>query len=184
MRRFAVVLVVASVLALVGCGGSDDGGGRGLVDGVLGASEREVSDLEAPEPDDDEAAEPGDDDAVVDPASAECSALRGIADLDVQAGQVADSGDPEELRRFLLENLGAAVQAYEVAIPAVPEMAEQLTTLRDFTSRLEADLRAAGSLDEVVDAMFDDEEIGPASGAAIELDRYAQEHCGFSTGNN
>ncbi|MEZ5138651.1 MAG: hypothetical protein R2711_07735 [Acidimicrobiales bacterium] len=107
-----------------------------------------------------------------------------IADLDVRAGQVADSGDPEELQRFLLENLGAAVDAYDVAIPAVPEMADQLTALRDLTSRLVIDPRSARTLEEMVDVLLDDDEIGPASGAAIELDRYAQERCGFSTGNN
>jgi hypothetical protein len=187
------VLALSALLAACGVSGGDDGSAGG--DGAERTTVEEGSGSAAPEeePDGQTTAVPEEttvpDETTVPeegPSSdAEgCDALRAIADYDIEAGELIESAPWPEVQAFFVDSLPDVLAAYDDAIVAVPAQADTLTTLRDFTATTGDVAAEASSVEDLGLALLDLPGITESGQAALELNDYATETCGFSTGNN
>jgi hypothetical protein len=107
-----------------------------------------------------------------------------IADYDIEAGDLIASSSWADVQAFFIDSIPEVTAAYDDAIAAVPELAEPLATLRDFTASTADTAADATSVEDFGFAMLDLPGVMEGGAAALEVNTYAEETCGFSTGNN
>jgi hypothetical protein len=188
LRRCVQGSVLSLVLLLAACGASGGEDANSPFDGEAGdrATTTEADATTEPSGSDagddggstetTEAAEPSGDGA--------CDALRVIADYDIEAGDLIASSSWADVQAFFIDSIPEVTAAYDDAIAAVPELAEPLATLRDFTASTADTAADATSVEDFGFAMLDLPGVMEGGAAALEVNAYAEETCGFSTGNN
>jgi hypothetical protein len=75
------------------------------------------------------------------------------------------------------------VAAYDDIATAEPELADAASTLSDFTQAAAAAAEDTDNLSELGTAILGLPNVNAAAEAGLELNTYAEENCGFSTGN-
>jgi hypothetical protein len=120
----------------------------------------------------------GEDDAV-------CGPLRDVSDLDAQfSADLEAGGDWSVIQGQIVDGSGQLVDAYEEAIVVAPgDLVDELTTLRDFTEKFIGVARSSMSLEDFGTRVTEDPAAIEAGSAALTLDEFSQETCGFSTSN-
>jgi hypothetical protein len=117
-----------------------------------------------------------------------CSELRVLSNLDIAMGSsIERAASLDDLKREVAEGSNETVAAYDKLIPLMPDQAEGLRQLRQFTIDFSASVQAASGPDDLQARLTTMAQQATSSGAgqaAIALDRFATETCGVSTGNN
>lgn len=114
-----------------------------------------------------------------------CESLQAIADFDVQSGKLISGGaDWSEIQAYFVESTDDVVADYDDAIEANPAIADDLTTLRDYTSGLDELAAAATSLADLGNKLTSLPGTDEAGRAGLAVNSYTEDNCGFSTGDN
>lgn len=115
-----------------------------------------------------------------------CSALGTIRDFDVEsAGLIAEVTTYREVADFFAARTPDVLDAYDEAIAVADEdLVEDLEVLRAFAEGFAAAAEGVDSIEELQAEVFAGPEATEAGRAALSLNTYAQETCGFSTGGN
>jgi hypothetical protein len=113
-----------------------------------------------------------------------CESLEVISDYDKQSSQVmAGGGDHEEVLALFQEATPTVVAAYEDVAAAEPELADAASTLSEFTQDAAGAAEGTTNLSELATAILELPNVNEAAEAGMMLNTYAEENCGFSTGN-
>ncbi len=199
MRRSWTLLVLATLLlgTALGCGTTDDAGSD---EGSAGETTEPTSEVEPASPttaeattttadqttttgdDGDDSADDGGDG---DGDAAVCEPLRDVSDLDKQfSADLEAGGEWSVIQGKIVEGSEELVDAYDEAIELAPDdLTESLTALRDFTEGLIDVARTSVSLEDFGTKVVEDPNAIAAGAAALDLDEFSQETCGFSTSN-
>lgn len=117
-----------------------------------------------------------------------CSALRKIRNADIALSNAADTTDTlAEYKALLIHASNQSVAIYDETIPDVPEQADNLRRLQQYTREMIPVVEQSGDGRDLVARLEQFAQQGIDSGAiqaAQDLDGYAMKNCGFSTGNN
>ncbi|WP_421119467.1 hypothetical protein ACE2AJ_19245 [Aquihabitans daechungensis] len=117
-----------------------------------------------------------------------CSVLRKIRNADIAMGNAGDSADSlDALKGLLIEASNQTIPLYDEAIPVIPEQADNMRKLQQFSRDTIAMVQASGDLTDLQSRLKTLSEQALASGtiaAATQLDAFATSTCGFSVGNN
>lgn len=175
----AVLLVAVSLLGLAACGasatdGAADGRRSTSTPGDGGGDGGTTPDP----PETTEGGDQGGDDV--------CAPLRVISDFDVESAQfIAATVDYDEIVGYLEDRTPDVLAAYEDAIAvADDDLADDLREIRDFTEVFLRTARSSSDFQELESALFAEPATTDAGLAAMRLDRFAVDTCGFSTGDN
>jgi len=117
-----------------------------------------------------------------------CAALRTLSNVDIAMGkQLQSAGSIDELKQHVVDGSNQTVAAYDELIPLMPDQAEGLRQLRQFTIDFAASVQAASGTEDLqarMDALTQQAQNTAVGPAAVRLDRFATDTCGVSTGNN
>ncbi len=194
VRRPGTWLAVATLLlaTALGCGVTDDADSE---QGSAGETTEPSPGGEAPAP----TTEPTTSSTAADPTTttegsttttdggdeAVCEPLRDVSDLDLQFTEDLEAGgDWSVIQGKLIDGSEQLVVAYEEAIALAPDdLTEDLTALRDFTEALIDVAGSSTSLEDFGTKVVDHPDAVAAGAAALSLDEFSLETCGFSTSN-
>jgi hypothetical protein len=96
---------------------------------------------------------------------------------------MAGGGDHEEVLALFQEATPTVVAAYEDVAAAEPELADAASTLSEFTQDAAGAAEGTTNLSELATAILELPNVNEAAEAGMMLNTYAEENCGFSTGN-
>ncbi len=113
-----------------------------------------------------------------------CEALQPISDYDAQTGPLVQAGDWDEIQTFIVDSEDEVIAAYEATAELVPDISDALLTLRDLTADYTAAAAEASDLATWVGdvTQLATVEYPGAGSAGLDVNTWAVEHCGFSTG--
>lgn len=114
-----------------------------------------------------------------------CGPLQDVSDLDKQFNADLQAGaERSVIQGKIVDGSEPLVDAYDEAIELAPDdLSEDLTTLRDFTEVFIDVARTSTSLEDFGTKVTEDPEAIAAGAAALNLDEFSRETCGFSTSN-
>jgi hypothetical protein len=191
MKRALILPALLLTLGVASCGSDDDDmasdtteASAGTVDTTEETEETDPrADTEAP--DDTEAStEQTTASAASGDTEETCDALRVISDYDQQSNSALAGGtDIEPIKQLFEESTPDVIAAYERVAAAEPDLADEAATLSDFTEAAAEASEDANDLGELVTAILGLPAVMEAGQAGVSLNTYAEENCGFSTGN-
>ena len=181
-RRLTLFVTLALALALTACGTSDGESAKDTTSSSTTEAASETTSTEA----DTSTTEAGTTDAgaevSADDAVEICAALQALSQFDAQSQTIVASGDWAAIQQFYVEQSQAVLDAYDQAIATGSAFSEELTELRAVTAPT-ADLAASStSLTDFGGKLAAMPGLVEAGQAALTLDAFAQETCGFSVG--
>lgn len=113
-----------------------------------------------------------------------CDSLKVISDYDKQSSQVmAGGGEYEEVLALFQEATPSVVAAYDDVAAAEPELADEASLLSEFTQEAASAAEGTTNIGELATAILELPNVAEAGAAGMALNTYAEENCGFSTGN-
>ncbi len=191
MRRLPALLA-ASLLLVLGAAGcssssSDDAATTTAPTTVAGGDESTTTEAT----DTTDTTEAADDSSsttdaeVTDADDAGCAALKKISDFDVESSKLINGGaEWSEIQAFFVDKTDDVLAAYDDAIATNPDVADDLTTLRDYTDGIDEIAAEATDLADLGAKLAEVPGVTEAGQAGLALNEYAQTNCGFSTGGN
>jgi hypothetical protein len=113
-----------------------------------------------------------------------CAALRVISETDRRTNELlGTNGDFDEIKEFFADETPEVLEAYDRVAAAEPELAGAAETLRAFTEESAGVIEEAEGIDDFIPKILELPNVVEAGSAGLELNSYAEENCGFSTGN-
>ena len=113
-----------------------------------------------------------------------CAALRVISETDRRTNELlGTNGDFDEIKEFFREETDEVLAAYDRVAAAEPDLAEDVATLRDFTEASAEIIEESDGIGEFIPKILELPNVMEAGSAGLALNSYAEENCGFSTGN-
>lgn len=114
-----------------------------------------------------------------------CGPLQDVSDLDKQFdADLQAGGEWSVIQGKIVDGSEQLVDAYDEAIELAPDdLTEDLTTLRDFTDVFIDVARSSTSLEDFGTKVTEDPNAIAAGAAALNIDEFSRETCGFSTSN-
>jgi hypothetical protein len=190
MKRALVLPALLLTLGLASCGDDDDMSSDTTAASSAESVETTDETQETGGPEETEASSTPDETAPDETAGASgdtgetCDALRVISDYDKQSNAALAGGtDIEPIKQLFEESTPDVVAAYDRVATAEPELAGEAATLSDFTEAAAEASKDANDLGELVTAILGLPGVMEAGQAGLTLNSYAEENCGFSTGN-
>ena len=108
-----------------------------------------------------------------------------ISDFDVESSKLINGGaEWSEIQAFFVDKTDDVLAAYDDAIATNPDVADDLTTLRDYTDGIDEIAAEAAALADLGAKLAEVPGVTEAGQAGLALNEYAQTNCGFSTGGN
>jgi len=180
--RLALLAAVVAAVLLASCSSSSGGDASDKTTTTAKAATttepKDTSDTTEPDtkttdPGDGEEAEEGD----------ICVPLKVLSDFDAESYGLINGGDWEAAQTFFVENTDDVLAAYDDAIAMDTDLADELQQLRDVTDTTAETAADSADLAEFSTKLMDQPGIMEAGGAGYALNNFAEETCGFSTGN-
>jgi hypothetical protein len=117
-----------------------------------------------------------------------CSVLRDIRNADIAMSNATKGADSlDEIKGLMLQASNESIPLYDRAMPVIPEQADNMRKLQQFSRDTLATVQAAADPSDLQRRLLDLSSAAQSSGvtaAATQFDAYAQSTCGFSVGNN
>jgi hypothetical protein len=117
-----------------------------------------------------------------------CSVLRDIRNADIaMSNATKGAGSLDEIKALMLQASNETIPLYDRAMPVIPEQADNMRKLQQFSRDTLATVQAATDPSDLQRRLLDLSSAARSSGviaAATQFDAYAQSTCGFSVGNN